>query len=72
MLRDADDICVVDRFEQQLEAVVLSNDGNVPKEDVNKAIGYLDRYCDEDYPLWTCRALTETKMTNIGTILVKV
>lgn len=115
-LMDSDDICVSDRFEQQL-CFLLENDvcivggniaefvqnidntvayRNVPtedsqiksymkrrcpfnqmtvmfrKSDVEKAGGYLDWYCNEDYYLWLRMFLMGSRMANTGTVLVHV
>lgn len=113
-LMDADDICVLNRFEQEIK--VLCNTGSdivggnisefigtvenvvgnriVPcddtaikaymkkrcpfnqmtvmfrKECYDKAGGYLDWYCDEDYYLWIRMMLSGAKFSNTGTILV--
>lgn len=113
-LMDADDICVPDRFEQELKifqnsdpdivggniAEFLGDVGNivayrtVPQEDaeikeymkkrcpfnqatvmfkkssVEKAGGYIDWYCDEDYYLWLRMFLSGCRMVNTGTVLV--
>ena len=115
-LMDADDICVGDRFEQQLK-IYEENDidiaggnisefidksenivayRNVPttdddikkymkkrcpfnqmtimfkKSSVQKAGGYIDWYCDEDYYLWLRMAQNNCTMMNTGTTLVNV
>ena len=115
-LMDADDICVPDRFEQELKIFQNSDPdivgGNiaefigdvdnivayrtVPQEDaeikeymkkrcpfnqvsvmfkkssVEKAGGYIDWYCDEDYYLWLRMFLSGCRMVNTGTVLVNV
>ena len=115
-LMDADDICVGDRFEQQLkfyaehDVDIVGGDiaefigtidnvvayRNVPitdsdiktfmkkrcpfnqmtvmfkKNSVQKAGGYIDWYCDEDYYLWLRMAQDDCTMMNTGTILVNV
>ena len=40
------------------------------KSSVQKAGGYVDWYCDEDYYLWIRMAQMDCKMMNTGTILV--
>ena len=115
-LMDADDICVNDRFEQQLKihqeydidivggdiAEFIGITDNViayrkvptidadikaymkkrcpfnqmtvmfKKSSVQKAGGYIDWYCDEDYYLWLRMAQNNCVMMNTGTILVNV
>ncbi len=42
------------------------------REDVQKAGGYIDWYCDEDYYLWIRMALNDLKFANVPDVLVNV
>lgn len=42
------------------------------KSDVDKAGGYLDWFCNEDYYLWLRMYLERLKFANLGTVLVNV
>lgn len=115
-LMDSDDICVHDRFEQQLSIInnqnidiiggdiaeFIDNPANIvgyrvlpchdkelkeyaksrcpfnqmtvmfKKRSVEKAGGYLDWYCNEDYYLWIRMIQHNFTMANTGTVLVNM